>query len=331
MMQPAPPDSGGGITIVGPSVDWGELIPQIVGYFFDGIGQLLMETLDSAFAGLWSSGANVLGHTDLAMTWGFGPVNDQVLAVQAAARAILVFALILLGVRGMLGGIVPRQPEMLAEFINGVLVAMILVAAFPLVIPELIRLTNMAAEAVGRADLSAYLATGVASSPIVQAVLSIILLFFVFRLLVKAVWRIGFLAILLPVGPLACALYAIPSTRWMLGWWARIWGGMLLAQIPSVLALTIGAQLFATGSGLGAFVYSIAFLQLATDVYSLIPFGASRPGPTPWGGLPWRAPALIGAITGPASAGAAAATTMAGAAWPAGATRGLGTQTYGYH
>jgi hypothetical protein len=310
-----------------PSVDWATLVPQLVEYFFDSVGQLFDKTLHSAFDALWGSGANVVGQTDLAMTWDFGPVHDQVLSVQTATRAILVFALILLGLRGMLSGIVSRQSNMLADFVNGVLMAVILVAAFPLLVPELVRLTNQAATAVGKADLSAYMSTGGVSSPMLQVILFAILLFFAIRLLVKCVWRIGFLAVLLPVGLLACALYAVPTMRWLLGWWARVWGGLLLAQIPSVMALTIGAQLFAHGTGLAGFVYSIAFLQLATDLYSLIPFGRSDPAPSPWGGMSWPIPAIVGALSGPA-AGAAAASAVAGAVPATGRT--FGGTVYGY-
>src|SRR5215467_10882015 len=126
---------GGGITINFPTIDWQTLVPQLVQYFFDGVGKFLNASLHTAFDDLWSSGANVVGQTDLAMTWGFGPVHDQVVGLQGAARAILVFALVMLGLRGMLAGIVPRQPDMLAEFINGVLGAVILIAAFPVIIP----------------------------------------------------------------------------------------------------------------------------------------------------------------------------------------------------
>jgi hypothetical protein len=299
-----------------PEVDWSKLIPQLIGLFFSGIGTYFTDVLHDAFDGLWGSGANVLGQTDLAMTWGFGPIHDQVLSVQTGARAVLLFALVLLGLKGMLGGIISHQASIVADFVNGVLMAVILVAAFPLVIPQVIGLTNQAATAVGTADLSAYLSAGTATNPIVQLILFVILLFFAIRLLMKAAWRIGFLAVLLPVGMAACALYAMPQTRWILGWWARMWGGMLIAQLPSVMALTIGAQLFAHGSGLGAFVYSIAFLQLATDLYSLIPFGhTGGSGGAPWGALPLRP--MIGAATGGAGGAAAAAipaaqvTTMA--------------------
>jgi hypothetical protein len=164
----------------------------------------------------------------------------------------------------------------------------------------------------------------------IMLVLLVILLFFAFRLLIKSVWRIGFLAVLLPVGVAACALYAIPQTRWLLGWWARTWGGMLAAQLPSVLALTIGTQLFARGgSSLATFVYSIAFLQLATDMYSLIPFGFVGHSGAPWGWLPALRPALA-AWGGGGAAAAAASTTAARYPWPTGATTESVAQQYGY-
>jgi hypothetical protein len=47
-------------------------------------------------------------------------------------------------------------------------------------------------------------------------VLFAILLFFAVRLLVKCCWRLMFLAILLPIGMLACAAYAAPAPRWIL-------------------------------------------------------------------------------------------------------------------
>jgi hypothetical protein len=278
-VQTAPGTGGDRPVIELPTVDWSTLVPQLVNYYFDATGKTLNDALHTAFDNVWGSGGNVLGQTDLAMTWGFGPVVDQIEAIQSAAKAILVFALIVLGLRGILSSIMPRQPEMLSEFINGVVAATIMVAAFPLLVPQVIGFTNQAATAVGRVDLSRYLAVDTGGSALIQSVLFVILLFFALRLLVKAVWRIGFLAVLLPVGMFACALYALPQARWMLGWWLRLWGGMLLAQIPSVFALSMGVQLFADGGrGLGPFVYSIAFLQLASDLYSVIPFGNTVAG-----------------------------------------------------
>lgn len=331
-MNPEFAQTGGGQPIIEfPTVDWSTLVPQLVNYFFDAIGRVLNDTLHTTFDGVWGSGANVLGHTDLAMTWGFGPIGEQVQAVQSGARVILVFALIVLGLRGMLSSII-RQPDMLAEFVNSVVASAIMVAAFPLIVPQVIEFTNQAASAVGRADLSRYVSTSGVNSPVVQGVLFVILLFFAVRLLVKAVWRIGFLAVLLPVGMLACALYALPQARWILGWWVRVWGGMLLAQIPSVLALSIGAQLFAQGAGFAGFVYSIAFLQLATDLYSLIPFGSSGAGGPPWV-LAWPAPdaaRLAGGFGGVAGGIAGGFAAAAGGAVAQSAAAHASRQTYGY-
>ncbi len=315
-LQAAPDAGGGGVTINFPTIDWSQLIPQVVNLFFDAVGNWFNATLHSVFDGLWSGDHNVIGTTPLAMTWGFGPVQGQLADIQSAARVVLLFAVILLGLRGMFSAIIPRQPELLGEFVNGIVGAVVLVAAFPLVIPLVIGLVNQAAAAVaGGAVVSSFLATaGGFSDPLVGGVLFVILLFFALRLLVKAVWRIGFLAVMLPIGLFACAAYAVPQLRWLLGWWARMWGGMLAAQIPSVFALSVGVGLFLNGgSGIGPFVYSIAFLQLATDLYDLLPFGAVRASGPPWGSLPWRAAlaTAMGPMTGGASTGSAAAAAPA--------------------
>src|SRR6266540_160794 len=118
LLQAAPPD-GSGITINFPTIDWSQLVPQLVSLFFDAVGKWFNSTLHSVFDGLWSGDHNVIGTTPLAMTWGFGPVQGQLADIQSAARAVLLFAVILLGLRGMFSAIVPRQPELLGEFVNG--------------------------------------------------------------------------------------------------------------------------------------------------------------------------------------------------------------------
>ena len=57
------------ISISLPTVDWPALIPQLVGYFFQGVATYVNDALHSVFDGMWGSGANVISQTDLAMTW----------------------------------------------------------------------------------------------------------------------------------------------------------------------------------------------------------------------------------------------------------------------
>src|SRR5438445_13846626 len=106
LLEAAPPD-GGGITINFPTIDWSQLIPQLVSLFFDAVGKWFTTTLHSVFDGLWSGDHNVIGTTPLAMTWAFGPVQGQVAEIQNGARAVLLFAVLLLGLRGMLSAMVP--------------------------------------------------------------------------------------------------------------------------------------------------------------------------------------------------------------------------------
>jgi hypothetical protein len=86
--------------------------------------------------------------------------------------------------------------------------------------------------------------------------------------------------------------------------------------------------LFAHGSGLGAFVYSIAFLQLATDLYSLIPFGSTGSAGPPFGSLSLPVPALLGSAAR-AVGGFGAAVGVAGSVAQSTTSSGP-IQTYGY-
>jgi hypothetical protein len=244
-------------------------------------------------------------------TWNFGPIHDQVLQIQSGARAVLLLALVLLGLKAMLGGIVPRHSDVIGELVNGVLVSVIMVAAFPVLVPQLIDLTNQVATSVGTVDLSRYMSNGLGGqNPMVEAVLFIVLVFFALRLVFWAAWRIMVLAVLLPVGMFAAAAYALPFMRWLFIWWAKTWGGLLLAQIPSVLALTIGAQLFAHGNGLMAFMFSIAAMQVAVDIYKILPGAAGGNSGAPWNFLPLGPLAIRAGTPSGVAAGAAATTQM---------------------
>ena len=314
----------GGITVQLPTVDWTQLVPQLVGLFFDAIGTTLNDLTHKAFDGVWGSSVNVVGQTDMGSTWNFGPIHDQVLQVQSGARAVLLFALVLVGLKAMLGGIMPRHSDVISEVVNGVLTSVIMVATFPVLVPQLIDFTNQVATAVGTVDLSRYMSNGFGGqNPMVEAVLFIVLVFFGLRLLFWATWRIMVLAVLLPIGMFAAAAYALPFMRWLFIWWARVWGGLLLAQIPSVLALTIGAQLFAHGSGVMAFMFSIAAMQVAMDVYKILPSAVGSSG-SPLGAFPWRLPML-----GTGTTAAATATRVASGA-PEGMRSQLLADQYGY-
>src|SRR5438445_11575097 len=99
LLEAAPPD-GGGITINFPTIDWSQLIPQLVSLFFDAVGKWFNTTLHSVFDGLWSGDHNVIGTTPLAMTWAFGPVRGHLADTQSLAARGRRFRVVWPGLRG---------------------------------------------------------------------------------------------------------------------------------------------------------------------------------------------------------------------------------------
>jgi hypothetical protein len=78
--------------------------------------------------------------------------------VQEDARAILLLALILLGLKSMLGSILRSHADVVGELVNGVLVSVIMVDAFPVLVPDLIVVTNAMTSAIGEVSSSIVMA-----------------------------------------------------------------------------------------------------------------------------------------------------------------------------
>jgi hypothetical protein len=265
--------SFGGTPVVNnnfPPTDWSALLHTVVPDFFNEIGTFLHDQLHAAFDGAFTSNANVIGQTPMDLTWNMGPISANVQDVEAACRSVLLFAVILLATRTMLGSL-GQMPGVLREAADGLLPAVILLASFGTFVPLLIEQTNNASRAIGEADLSAYFNQMPNElNAFLQAMLLIVLIWELFRLLKKAFWRLGLLAVLLPVGPFCMVAWAIPPIRGLTYWWSRTWVGLLLSQIPSVLALSIGIAVMAYAGGILAFFVSLAFLELAVDLYDIV-------------------------------------------------------------
>jgi hypothetical protein len=154
---------------------------------------------------------------------------------------------------------------------NSLKITVILLASFGTFIPMAIERTNDATRAIGEGSLSSYVNQDpVGMNSFLLAILLIVLLWTLFRLVKKAFWRLGLLAVLLPIGPLCMVAWAIPPLRGLTYWWSRTWLGLLLSQIPSVLALTIGVAVMAYAVGILSFFVSLAFLELAVDLYDIV-------------------------------------------------------------
>ncbi len=286
----------GGFTITWPTIDWTALAKEIVPDFFNAIADWSSGVEQSVWQSMWGSDVNVFGHTDPNLVLG-GPIATYAQQAQAAALGIVVFAIVVLGLRAALSSFVPMSNQVAGELVEGVAGALILAGAFVLLAPRLLGWLNDALHEIGDVDFSQMFRAGsVGPNPIVFALLALLVLFFAGRLIIRVLYRVALLAIMYPVGIVALLLRAVPQLRWVSGWWARLWFGWLVAQVPSAMALVIGVQLFAFGDGsVVAALATIALLQLAYDVYDIFAWGFSARG----GGIPLasfgpRLPGLLG-------------------------------------
>jgi hypothetical protein len=286
--QPPPPVE---VHVAAPTIDFGAIghsivdaltqaLPDLVG----GIGQSAGSNMHSAtgnlWNGLWTSGANVFTQTNPAQTINFGPIVGYTSEAQTAAYGLVLFGVMLLGLRTMLSSFVPMQSDTVGELVYGIATAMMLAGALPVLMLRAVDVLNLALRQLGGVNLSSSLPQSIGNDPIVTVVLALLVVWYGIKFVIKSMKRLVVLAVLTPFGPIAMLLRCIPQTRWVSGWWARTWGGLLVAQAPAALALTIGVQL-ALFSGVLGVLWTVAFLGAASDLLDLFGhgmIGGSGPG-----------------------------------------------------
>ncbi len=232
-----------GISITWPTIDWSALAKEIVPDFFNAVADWSSGVEHDVWSSMWGSDANVFGHTDANLVRG-GPIATYAQQAQAAALGIVVFAIVVLGLRAALSPFVPMSNHLATELVERVASALILAGAFVLLAPRLLGWLNDALHEVGDVDFSRmFHATGSTGAiAFVFALLALLVLFFAGKLIIRVLYRTALLAIFHPVGIVALVLRAVPQLRWVSGWWARLWFGWLVAQVPSAMALVIGVQ-----------------------------------------------------------------------------------------
>lgn len=257
-------DPSGGTSFTFPSPDWGKLVPDLVGLFLNAISDTVANAMLAIWDGFWKSGLNVVGQTPEAMTIGFGPTQFYLQDMEKVAYGVIFFALVLLGLATMLGAS-NAQHEIVVHIVG----ALILAGVFVVFVHRAYLVVNQAATGIGRADLSQLVPQGSEHHVFESLVLLLILLFYAIDLVLLSVERIVILAVLTPFGVLAMLLRAIPQLRYVSAWWARTYFGLLFAQLPVVMALTIGLQMAKNAGGIATFVYAIAFLKAARSLYRM--------------------------------------------------------------
>jgi hypothetical protein len=339
--EPTPTPSGGGdpapITI---NIDLGGLAELIWRWLIDHIAELgwaiwtpLEQTLRSSaeaaaqavWDAAWNSTANIVTQLPADLTYNFGPYRAIAADPTALALGGAMLAVVLLGLRTMLGSIVGRD-HIVSHMLGRLIPAVFLTLAYPVLIAQGVGLLNQVATSLGSAPIGRSLVPSL-PPPIPQlavpwVVLWLLLIYYAIRLLIRLAYSLFRFVVALLFGPVALILWAIPQTEWI----TRLWVGELLgwgtAPLLVTACLAIALPMASGREGfLGAVVFGIAGLQAAYDLVGLLAFGHAR-------GANLLPTSQLRMVVGAASGGGAGA-GVAAASIPANRMTTLADQ-YGY-
>jgi hypothetical protein len=254
-------------------------VPDLVGSVGTAVGDDANTVVDQIWSGLWNSQANVITQTSPANTINFGPIGGLTSDAQNAAYGIILLGVVLLGLRTTLSSFWPAAADTYGELLGGIASAAILSSALPLLMLRSIQVLDAVLGHLGGVNFGGALPHSL-DNPLLSLIEAVLIVWFAGRFIYRSMKRLVLLAVLAPFGPICMLLRAIPQFRWVSGWWARTWGGLLVGQAPAVLALAIGVQMALFSGVLGVF-WTIAFLGAATDLLGLFGgglLGGSGPG-----------------------------------------------------
>jgi hypothetical protein len=233
----------------------------------------LRESAQALWAGIWGSSANIITQVPADLTYNLPAyraiASDPVpLAVGGAT-----LALVLLGLRTLLGSMVGRD-HVVTHVTGRLIPAVFLTLAYPVLIVQGLQLLNGAASGLGQVaigDLLAMPASFNFAEVLPFALLWLLLIFYGLRLLVRLAYSIFRLLVALVFGPIAIILWAVPQTEWITRFWLR----ELLAWSTTPLLVTAClAMALPLASGRGGFLAAAAFgiagFQAAHDLAGML-------------------------------------------------------------
>ncbi len=310
--QPAPPAQPGPIDV---HIDLSGLANLIWQSFVDHIGDVgtavwtgirghmgeignailvpLEAALHNAAAAIWdaawSSSANIVTQLPADLTYNapwYRAVASDPLPIAVGGATL---ALVLLGLRTLLGSMVGRD-HVITHVTGRLIPAVFLVLAYPVLIAQGVGLLNGAATALGQAAIGGGIADGLKNVLVLAlptpasmalllpyALLWLILIYYAVRLAIRLAYSLFRFLVALLFGPVALILWAIPQTEWVTWLWLRELLGWGTTPLLVTAALAMAIPLAGLHSGfLAGVVFSIAGLMAAYDLVGLL--GVSHGG-----------------------------------------------------
>lgn len=280
---------------------WGDSLPAR-------IQPAIAQGLTNLWDDVWHSGVNIMA-TPQELTLLFPPAIHLGAEMVVMLGGIAAVAVVLLLLR-ILWNTMRGKGAVTDDMLSSILLGTILATASWSILLVGFALTSRLSDAFGRFNYAPSMLTQAALGNFVFWAVTIgVMLFYGWRLFVRAAYRIVLLMFLSPFAPVASMLIAIPQTRWIaVLYWVTI-GGWLAGGALALGALSMGVQLATIGNNnpVVSLIFAVALMQLAHDLMALLPKAFS--GVALHGSPSWSDAA------GPVStAGSAAAAAGVGAA-----------------
>jgi hypothetical protein len=266
---------------------WTNLLPNLPALAVQVLALLegaLRGAAQAIWNAAWGNSANILTQIPADLTYNAGWYRAIATDPLPLAIGGATLALVLLGLRTMLGAMVGR--DHLVTHVTGRLIpAVFLTLAYPVLIAQGAQLLNAAATGLGSAAIGGGLVAGLGTLVTFQAppnpslllpyaLLWLLLIYYGVRLVIRLAYSVFRLLVALVFGPVALILYAIPQTEWLTVFWLREVLGWAATPLFVTACLAMAVPLASGRTGfLAAAVFGIAGLQAAYDLVGLLGHG----------------------------------------------------------
>lgn len=297
-------------------------LPDIAGQVLAMVEDALRTAATAIWDAAWSSSANIVTQVPPELTYNASWYRAVATDPLPVALGGVTLALVLLGLRTMLGSMVGR--DHLITHISGRLIpAVFLTLAYPVLVVRGVELLNAAASALGQRTIGGGVADGLKTGLVLSLptppttallipylLLWLLLIYFGVRLLVRLAYSLFRFLVALVFGPVALILWAIPQTEWVTWFWLRELVGWATTPLLVTACLAMAVPLAGMHHGiLAGAVFSLAGLMAAYDLVGVLGLASrSHAGLNPIGYA--RTAARVGSGSGGA-AGAATASVPA--------------------
>lgn len=269
----------------------------------------LRDAARAVWDGVWHSGINIVTQLPADLTYNLPAYRAIAADPVPLAVGGATLALVLLGLRTLLGSMVGRD-HVITHVTGRLIPAVFLTLAYPVLVARGFGLMNAAASSLGEAPIGEALAfpdptAGFVLLPLIW----LAMIYYGFRLFIRLAYSLFRLLVALVFGPVAIILWAIPQTEWVTWFWLRellAWSTTPLL-VTACLALAIPLANGRSGF-LPAAAFGIAGMMAAYDLVGLLGLshGGGGRGASPLGYIRMAANTASGGGAGVATASASA-------------------------